>query len=102
LAFAVGAETEINLAFSNGAATNSGNTLTFNTLSAPGAFYSGSTNLSVSTGSLSLTLTQTSSKATYTSGTVTGTFSLTGSRAGGGAAVTVAGSVTGTYYAALP
>jgi len=101
LAFAVGAETEINLAFSNGAGTNSGNTLTFNTLSAPGAFYSGSTNLSVSNGSLSLTLTQTSSKATYTSGTVTGTFSLTGTPAGG-AAVTVAGSVTGTYYATLP
>ncbi len=99
LAFAVGSPTQINLAFSNGKSSNSGNTLSFNTLSAPGAFEAGNTTLSVSSSSLSFTWTQTSATPTYKTGSISGTFSLTGLPSSG-SAVTAAGSVAGTCFAA--
>jgi hypothetical protein len=47
-----------------------------------------------------MTLTKTSSTATYANATLSGSFNLTGTPAGG-SATTVAGSVSGTCYAAL-
>ena len=104
LALVVGNATQLSLAFSGGAASNNGNTLTFSTLSAPGVFYSGSTSLSASAASLTLGLTQTSTTSAYANYTVAGSFTVTGTpsgSSGGTGSTTVTGSVSGACYAAL-
>jgi len=84
--------------FDNGAVTNQGQTITFSSLQSGNNFFvCGSTDLSVSSGSLTFTLRPGS--LGYLHGTLSGTLSVTGTPIAGGASVTLSGAISGTYLA---
>ena len=94
--------------FTNGTFTNNGQTFTANvlqsnlTLPPYGGFAGpGGNVLLISSASLSFTLTPTTTAGQAVTGNLAGTLSVTGTPPLGGASVTMAGPITGTYTAVL-
>jgi hypothetical protein len=89
--------------FINGAVSNKGQTFTFNTLQAGGNIFhpTGGAQLTVSSGALSFTLTQTSAQGGQGTGTISGNLTITGTGLLGGSNITVSGPISGTYTATL-
>ena len=90
--------------FIKGTASNQGQTFTFNTIALGASsrilFIFGSNYFLTTAGSLTFTVNQTSSIASYASGKIAGTLTLTGSW-DGISQVTISGAITGTYSASL-
>lgn len=94
------------LIFTNGTATNEGQTLTFNSVQ-PDGFFGPPSGASMipSGGELILTLVQTATGSGGTRGNVTGSWSVTGRPFGspvGSSPGTISGTIVGTYSATLP